>query len=184
MIWYIFTLIFSLAGSISIPADNGLTIAFFIFAGIFLFVSICVTLSCISLQKRDIISLKQKEIEIKNIMKQLNFVKKEYTEKGINILNHELEIIKNLGFSVKNIPSPSSDNILSHNLLAQLPDLKALSIIQDFLYRTNKLEQSVIDKINYYNETITFIKKRQENPLIYSFFIPKYNIPFMRWNEE
>lgn len=180
MIWYILTISLFLGGIITNLIDFTGNLIYmdgtlFVFSGIFLVVSFFVTVFNIPTQKSDYISLKRKEADIQVALSKLKIMEKEYKEKEKTILNHEYEITKNLGFSFKDDIKGQGDNVLSHNLLAQLPELKAFENIKKFTQRIKDDRDRIFYKIEEYNQIIANILSRQENPLIYCPFIIKYN---------
>jgi len=176
MIWYIITLASFCCGIILkiVPLSDDLCIAFFVISAIFLIVSVIVTLCCITSQKSDRISLDQRQKAINLLFENLKILEKEYVNREGKILKHEISIIECLSRSLKKEIDTSGDSVLSNNLLAQIPELSAIKNINDLYHGIKGAREDIINQIKCYNYDITLIKKRQENPLIYSPFTPQY----------
>lgn len=180
MIWYIITIASLICGTISrivtLPDNFGL--ALFVIAGIFFIISFIVTLYCINCQKDDYISLGQRQKAINILFANLKILKEEYAIKEEKVLKHEISIINCLGMPLKNEIDSSGDNVLSHNLLAQIPELNAINNINNLYSTIKQAREYIINEIKYYNNDVTDIKRRQENTLICTPFIPRYNVSY------
>jgi len=182
MIWYIITLVLFCCGIISkitsLPYDLCLT--FFVTSAIFFIVSVITTLSCITLQKSDRISLDHKQKAINLLYENLKILEKEYANREGKFLKHEISIIECLSRSLKKEIDTSGDSVLSNNLLAQIPELNAINNINRLYNDIKGARGDIINQIKIYNDDVALIKKRQENLLIYSPFIPRYDVSYYK----
>jgi hypothetical protein len=148
-------------------------------SSLFIIVSVWVTVASIHAQESDYINLNKKRNEINaciDIYKAKNKEVQEMTEK---MLSHELNIIKSISPENSMDPQNFTDNILSKNLLTQLPDCHAVSSVKQMIGEIDSKRDYIGNALSNYNDRICNIKTRQGNPLIYSPFVKKYEVHFV-----
>ena len=129
MLWYIITVFLAIC---SFATKNIVTGATFLagFTVIAFIVSVWTTVFFMLYQKKDYIKLNKSKNELNTTIGIFKAKSKEVQDTTQIMLSHELEIIKSI------VPNPENnkdqnftDNILSKNLLTQLPDCHAIKSI-------------------------------------------------------